>query len=149
MRDQDNMRLKGQLKLYMRWPLIMSVLLIGMNIWVYMVDKKAGVVMSAGVILYIVVVGVLYIYNRSALFADLVQFADQYSDVQNTLLKELSIPYALLLESGKIIWWNNCFEQTILGEQQEKYLYRLIPQLNQGVYPKREEDLVKMDVVFN
>ncbi len=34
------MQLKGQLRMYMRWPLIMTLLLIGMDIWMYMVDKK-------------------------------------------------------------------------------------------------------------
>lgn len=36
------MQLKGQLRMYMRWPLIMTLLLIGMDVWMYMVDKKAG-----------------------------------------------------------------------------------------------------------
>ncbi len=94
MRNEQNMRLKGQLKLYMRWPMIMSILLVAMNIWIYMVDTRSGIVMSVGVALYILIVGVLYLRNRTALFADLVQFADQYTDVQNILLKELSIPYA-------------------------------------------------------
>ena len=92
MRNEQNMRLKGQLKLYMRWPVIMSILLVAMNIWIYMVDTQSGIVMSVGVALYILIVGVLYLRNRTALFADLVQFADQYTDVQNILLKELSIP---------------------------------------------------------
>ena len=34
------MRLKGQLRMYMHWPLIMTVLLIAMNIWMYMIDKE-------------------------------------------------------------------------------------------------------------
>ena len=32
------MQLKGQLRMYMRWPLIMTLLLIGMDVWMYMVD---------------------------------------------------------------------------------------------------------------
>ena len=31
-----NMRLKGQLRMYMQWPLIMTILLLAMNIWMYM-----------------------------------------------------------------------------------------------------------------
>ena len=127
MRNEQNMRLKGQLKLYMRWPVIMSILLVAMNIWIYMVDTQSGIVMSVGVALYILIVGVLYLRNRTALFADLVQFADQYTDVQNILLKELSIPYALVLMNGQLAWWNNSFEQLILGEYYERYLNKVIP----------------------
>ena len=93
MSKRNNMQLKGQLKLYMQWPLIMSVLLAVINVWIYMVDLRAGVMMSIGVLLYILIVCVLYFYNQSTLYADLVQFAEQYGGVQNTLLKELSIPY--------------------------------------------------------
>ena len=149
MRNEQNMRLKGQLKLYMRWPMIMSVLLVAMNIWIYMVDTRSGIVMSVGVLLYILIVGILYLRNRTALFADLVQFADQYTDVQNILLKELSIPYALVLMNGQLAWWNNSFEQLILGEYYEPYLNKVIPELNRGVYPKTTEDKVEMEITYN
>ena len=149
MRNEQNMRLKGQLKLYMRWPMIMSILLVAMNIWIYMVDTRSGIVMSVGVVLYILIVGVLYLRNRTALFADLVQFADQYTDVQNILLKELSIPYALVLMNGQLAWWNNSFEQLILGEYYEPYLNKVIPELNRGVYPKTTEDKVEMEITYN
>ena len=38
---------------------------------------------------------------------DLVEFAAQYGIVQNTLLRELSIPYAILLDDGKAVWMND------------------------------------------
>ena len=40
---KKKMRLKGKLRLYMNWPLIMTFLLVAMNIWVLMVDRKADV----------------------------------------------------------------------------------------------------------
>ena len=89
---KKDVRLKGQLRMYMQWPVIMTVLLAAMNIWMYMVDRKAGGMMSVMVIIYMVIVGVLYVYNRSLILADMVQFSTQYKAVQNTLLKELSIP---------------------------------------------------------
>ena len=101
---KKDVRLKGQLRMYMQWPVIMTVLLAAMNIWMYMVDRKAGGMMSVMVIIYMVIVGVLYVYNRSLILADMVQFSTQYKAVQNTLLKELSIPYAILMEDGRIVW---------------------------------------------
>ena len=50
---KNKMQLKGQLRMYMRWPLIMTLLLIGMDVWVYMVDKKAGLLMSVIIIIYV------------------------------------------------------------------------------------------------
>ena len=87
-----NMRLKGQLRMYMQWPLIMTILLLAMNIWMYMTDQKAGLTMTVFVIIYAVIVGLLYFYNRSLILADLIQFSTQYKGIQNTLLKELTVP---------------------------------------------------------
>ena len=95
-----NMRLKGQLRMYMQWPLIMTILLLAMNIWMYMTDQKAGLTMTVFVIIYVVIVGLLYFYNRSLILADLIQFSTQYKGIQNTLLKELTVPYAIILEDG-------------------------------------------------
>ena len=74
---KNKMRLKGQLRMYMHWPLIMTILLLAMNIWMYMVDKKAGMMMSVFIIIYFVIAGVLYFYNRSLILADLIQFSTQ------------------------------------------------------------------------
>ena len=82
-----NMRLKGQLRMYMQWPLIMTILLLAMNIWMYMTDQKAGLTMTVFVIIYAIIVGLLYFYNRSLILADLIQFSTQYKGIQNTLLK--------------------------------------------------------------
>ena len=78
---KKDVRLKGQLRMYMQWPVIMTVLLAAMNIWMYMVDRKAGGMMSVMVIIYMVIVGVLYVYNRSLILADMVQFSTQYNSV--------------------------------------------------------------------
>lgn len=58
--SKKNMRLKGQLRMYMQWPLIMTVLLIAMNVWMYMIDKRAGLMMSVFIVIYLVIAGLLY-----------------------------------------------------------------------------------------
>ena len=54
---KKDVHLKGMLRLYMRWPAVMSILLIVMNLWIYSVDKRAGVIMSLFVAVYVVIVG--------------------------------------------------------------------------------------------
>lgn len=102
-------QLKGQLRRYIQWPLILSVLLLIMNLCMYPVSVKAGLVMSGFLVIYIVVVLLLYVKNRSQIYGDLVSFATQYGQVQRKLLKELAIPYALLDEDGRVLWANTAF----------------------------------------
>ena len=75
---KKEIQFKGQLRLYMQWPAIMMILLVAMNIWIYQIDKKAGFVMTAFVLIYGVIVGILYFYNKSLLLSELVEFAGQY-----------------------------------------------------------------------
>lgn len=41
--------------MYMQWPLIMTILLLAMNIWMYMTDQKAGLTMTVFVIIYTII----------------------------------------------------------------------------------------------
>ena len=66
-KEKQSVRLKGQLRVYMQWPAVMSILLIAMNIWIYRLDRKAGMLMCLFVVIYIVIVGVMYFYNKSLL----------------------------------------------------------------------------------
>ena len=141
-----NMRLKGQLRMYMQWPLIMTILLLAMNIWMYMTDQKAGLTMTVFVIIYVVIVGVLYFYNRSLILADLIQFSTQYKGIQNTLLKELTVPYAIILEDGHILWKNDRFSEIVDGR--EKFIQKIIPELNKGIFPKDDETRNELEITY-
>lgn len=146
---KQDVKLKGQLKLYMQWPAFMLLLLIAMNIWIFTTDKKAGAIMTVFILLYAVIVGIMYFYNKSLILADMVEFAAQYGIVQNTLLKELSVPYAILLDDGKIIWTNTQFQEVLAGDiRKDKYLSKYIPELNRGVFPKEENESVTLDFSY-
>lgn len=149
MKEKQKVRLKGQLKLYMQWPAIMAVLLIGMNIWIYRLDKKAGILMSLFLLLYIIMIGFLYLYTKSLVMKDLIEFAAQYGVIQNTLLKELAVPYAILLEDGKAIWMNDQFEKILGGKLKgEAYISKYMPELNKSIFPQEENDIVHLDVYY-
>lgn len=147
---KQDVKLKGQLKLYMQWPAIMIILLVAMNIWIFIINNKAGVIMTLFVLVYAVVVGIMYFYNKSLILADMVEFAAQYGIVQNTLLRELSIPYAILLDDGKIIWSNTQFRE-VLGTELKKdsYLSKYIPELNRGIFPKEENEAVSLEFSYH
>ena len=141
--------ISGRLKNYMRWPIAMAIMLLLLNLWIYCIDIKAGTVMLIFMLIYIVGIGILYGYSRSLIMKDLIEFAAQYGVVQNTLLKELSVPYAILLEDGQLLWMNDQFER-LFGDkaQKDKYLSRYIPELNRSIFPKEENDVVEMDVYY-
>lgn len=145
-----DIKLKGQLKFYMQWPIILTILLVAMNIWIFKIDKEAGAVMVFFVIVYVGVVLFMYFRSRYIVLSDMVDFAEQYGLVQNVLLKELPSPYAILLDDGKIIWGNTEFKE-IIGDQlyKDAYLSKYMPDLHRGVFPKEEDEAVTINVTYN
>ena len=60
---KEKIRIKGQLNGYAKWPLLMSVLLLIMNICMYPISVKAGLLMSGFLVIYIFIVVVLYLFH--------------------------------------------------------------------------------------
>ena len=146
--EKKKMRLKGQLRMYMHWPLIMAVLLVVMNIWMYAISRKAELSCRSSSSSIWPIAGALYFYNRSLILADLIQFSVQYKGIENTLLKELSIPYAIVLEDGRILWQNDSFSALMDGQKQEKYISRMFQDLHPGVFPKDDMEHVELEVSY-
>lgn len=133
-------KIKGQLKFYMQWPMILTVLLVLMDILVFTVDRKAGGLVSIFVAAYILIVVFLYFHSRAVIMNELISFATQYGQVQKTLLKEFIVPYALLDYNGKIMWMNDAFA-ALSGKNRRyrKSVTNLFPELTKDKLPTERE----------
>lgn len=151
MKEKQSARLKELLMLYIQWPVIMLILLLGMNLWMYFADIKLGIIMSVFVLVYIVMTVLMYGHSKAMILRDLVGFASQYGVMQNVLLKEMSTPHAILTEDGQVLWMNDRFEE-ILSEKvdgkEELYISKYMPELNRSIFPKEEGFSVEMDVYY-
>ncbi|MCI8558437.1 MAG: DHH family phosphoesterase [Lachnospiraceae bacterium] len=115
---KKKVHLKGQLKSYTRWLLLLSILLLAMNACMYSVSIKAGIMVSAFLVIYLLIVIFLYLRSRTQIYNELISFATQYGQIQRKLLKELALPYALLDEEGKVLWGNTAFFE-VSGKNQK------------------------------
>ena len=133
-------RIKGQLKFYMQWPFILTVLLVVMDILVFIVSAKAGTLVSVFVAAYILIVVFLYFHSRAVIMNELISFATQYGQVQKVLLKEFIVPYALLDNNGKILWMNDAFAK-LCGKTRRyrKGVTNLFPDLTKDKLPRENE----------
>ncbi|HJD29234.1 MAG TPA: DHH family phosphoesterase [Candidatus Blautia avicola] len=133
-------RIKGQLKFYMQWPLILTILLVIMDILVFTVNRRAGALVSIFIAAYILIVVFLYFHSRAVIMNELISFATQYGQVQKTLLKEFIVPYALLDYNGKILWMNDAFA-ALSGKNRRyrKSVTNLFPELTKDKLPRENE----------
>lgn len=137
------------LRAYLRWPIILSLLLIGMNICIYMIDRKAGLVAIGFVLLYIIAALLVYFFNRPGIMGDLVRYAADYGQVQKQLLKEMALPYAVLDCEGRLLWGNNEFLDIIEKEKAaQRSITNIFPEITKEVLPSDMQDRV-VNVVRN
>ena len=153
MGKDKKIRLKGRLRAYLQSTLLLGILLVLVNVIIYFVDVRAGLVLSAFVAVYFVIVVLLMNYNNPVLMNELVSFATHYGQIQKTLLRELELPYALLDENGKIIWTNEAFEAIAHKEKgYRKNITTIFPTLTKDKLPSQlvetQEKLEFEDRIF-
>ena len=134
------LKLKGHLKHLVRWPLYLSILLIALNIVVYVVSIKAGILVTLGIIFYVGIAVFLLIYQRPRMFNDLIAFASQYEFLEKRVLEELALPYAIMDMQGRMIWSNKMFAQ-LTGKDQfyQKNVSTIFPDITTNKLPVSEE----------
>lgn len=137
---KEKIKLKGQLKSYLRWSLIMTVLLIIMNVMLYMVEVKAGAIATGFTAVYIVAAVLLYFHRRPSILNELISFATQYGQVQKNLMQSFALPYALLDADGKILWMNDEF-LFLTGKEKRyrKFIGNIFPEVTSEKLPLPDE----------
>lgn len=147
---KNSVKLKGRLKSYLQSSLYLGFLLIAVDILIYILDYRSGLVLSVFIIFYIAIILSMMFYNKPIIMNELVSFATQYGQIQRRLLRDLELPHALLDDSGKVIWTNIAFEKLVHQEKgYRKSITALFPSITKDKLPGvNEEDEVEFDVEY-
>lgn len=142
--------IKRKIENYLLMPILVSFLLIFMCIGLFFVDKKSACLASFVVAVVLVVELIVYFITKSGITPSLFRFAQEQSQIQRELLKDLLIPYALLDTDGKILWGNNEFVNQI-GEGSKKRIRKNIsvffPEIGSDVL--NADGQVNMELEYN
>ncbi|MDF2587287.1 MAG: phosphoesterase RecJ domain protein [Anaerocolumna sp.] len=140
---RKKIKVKGALKAYLRWPIMLSLLLVCMNISIYVIDHKAGFVMCGFTALYIALAMLLYFFRRPNILGDLIRYAADYGQVQKQLLKEMALPYGVLDYEGKLLWGNNEFLDIIEREKSaQRSISNIFPEITEHELPRDMQDKI-------
>lgn len=127
---KENMKVRGQLKWYLAWPLLLSLFLMFANVAVLLVSWQAACMMLPFTITYIAMSAWLRVYSRKRVLGGLVEFSAEYAWIQKQLLTEMALPYALADDDGRIVWMNQAFQDIIAREKgARKNLISLFPEV--------------------
>ena len=137
---KNSIKLKGRLKNYLQTSIYLGVLLVLVNLGIYVIDYRAGLILTCFVVLYFAIVVSLLLYNKPIIMNELISFATQYGQIQRRLLRDL--------EAGKIIWTNIAFERAVHKEKgYRKSITSLFPAITKEKLPG-DVDEVELSVAF-
>lgn len=108
---KNKVRIKGILRVCLQAPLYLGILLAVLNLVIYLMDYRAGLMLSGFLLLYFAITLYLFWNSRGVVMTELVSFATEYGQIQRQLLRDLELPYALLDDKGRVIWTNEAFEE--------------------------------------
>ncbi|MDF2484700.1 MAG: putative rane protein [Herbinix sp.] len=137
------LKLRGALRAYLLWPIVLTAVLLCMNLSIYLIDSFAGYVMTAFTVVYFAMAMTVYLVKRHKIAAELVRYAMDYGQVQKRLLKELNLPYAILDLEGRMQWGNDEFMDIIQEKSAARHsITNVFPEITEDTLPKKETDEV-------
>ena len=127
---RENIKVNGQLRVYLAWPILLSMFFISGNIAVAFINGLAALVLMPFTLCYMVIAIWIYLYRRKRMLGGLVEFSSGYAWIQKQFLAEMELPYALADEDGRLLWMNQAF-QDVLDEVRgsKKNLLALFPEV--------------------
>lgn len=134
------LKLKGMLRLYLKWPLFLSILFIIMDIQLFVINRRIGVIGAVYCVIFILITLILNFFGKKGIRRDLVHFAENYGKMQMSMIKEMDIPYAVLSEEGQLLWGNDKFLQVIVNKKAaRRSITNIFPEITQNILPKLPE----------
>lgn len=143
---KKKIKFRGKLWLYINWPALFGIFFVLFNICVYLYDVQTGVAMSAFLLVYLIATIGMGFWSGRYMQEEVLSLATRYSTVQKRLLENFEIPYALVDETGKLLWMNEKFAQvTGVDRKYHKVITTLFPAITRE-YLMKNEDVAELRI---
>ena len=138
---KNRVKAKGSFRTLFSIGLYLGILMILVNVVVWSINNKSGMVMACFTAFYMLVMCIMVFYNKPVVMNELVSFATEYGQIQRKLLRELELPYVLLDEDGRVMWTNKAFEQLVhKGKGYNKSITSIFPDMTKDKLPGELDD---------
>ena len=135
-------RRKKKLSAFFKIPILLGLFLAGITVLVYFIDWPIGIILTIFLVIYFVFTLYMYLNNSEILRKEMVEFATSYGELQGELLKSFDIPYALLDETGKIMWFNDAFGTAVHKDSDyRRSITTIFPAIRREGLPKDEKEI--------
>lgn len=147
---KKHIKLKGRIRTYLQFTLYLGVLLVVVVLCMFLIDYRAGLLLTGFTVFYFAIVLSIMFYNKPLIMNELISFATQYGQIQRRLLRDLELPHALLDDAGKVIWTNQAFEKAVNQEKgYNKSITALFPSITRERLPgENGEDSAEYEIEY-
>jgi c-di-AMP phosphodiesterase-like protein len=102
----EKRKVRGSFRIYLQWPLFLSVLMVLLTAAVGAVSLRAGIIVSFFTLIYIGIALWLYFSRRKGILGGLIAFSQAYDQSKSKFLEEMLVPYCVADITGRILWMN-------------------------------------------
>lgn len=147
---KKKMKLRGQLKAYLLWPVWLSIFLLFITLWIFTINIHCGVIMSITLVLYFGISLALYLRSRPGIMNELISFATDYAPIQHQLLSEFELPYGILDGQGRILWTNHKLQEILQKDTiRKKLIYSIFPSVKKEFFESETERSLTVESEYN
>ena len=134
-------RHKKQMSTFFRIPFLLGMFLAGITVLVYFIYWPVGVILTVFLVIYFVFTLYMYLNYSEILRREKVKFATSYGQVEGELLNNFEAPYALLDETGKIMWFNKAFGAASHKDSDyRRSITTIFPSIRRENFPKDDKE---------
>lgn len=104
---------KNSLNRYMMIPVVMTGVMVIMNILMFAIDKRAGLVLAVATLAFVIITVLDCVVGNREIQQELMAMSVKHNVVQQKLLEELPVAYVVTNEVGHISWMNPAFQKLV------------------------------------
>lgn len=119
--------------LFLRWPLILSALLIFLNLILLALDTRAAAFLSGFTIIFVLISAFFYFYSKQGIYTSLISFAQGFESAESVILNGISSPIAICGTNGGLLWTNDSFSEAFGGAGLTSNIQNIFPDITKDI----------------
>ncbi|MBR0088146.1 MAG: DHH family phosphoesterase [Lachnospiraceae bacterium] len=128
---------------YLRWPFLAGIVLALAAAGAYFYDVRIGLFLTAVVLAYYLAALIIAILNKKVYLRRLTDFGAAFAHVQNQMLRDMKVPFALAAPDGEVVWYNQAFLETFGLMKQRIMLFHIFPEMEKADIRKYDKKALK------
>ena len=130
---------------YLRWPLVLGIILIIMNIHVYTLDTQIAMYITCYVGAYLVLALILFLFKRRSVLRDIVSYAMRFHVATKKIATEFELPMCIVDSNLISIWDNDAFRSTFASDLGKRFnITEAIPEIDDKSIPGAADESADM-----